>query len=114
MTEVFDTIFAAEQAYVIYTPVRAANANAFAERWVRTARNECLDQLLILSQQYLYRMVKAYVMYFNAQRPHQDIDQGPPIRLPSRSGNLNQSKIIPSTSVLGGLHACGGRLTYPF
>ena len=89
---------------VLKTPVAAPNANAVCERFLESVRHECLDHLLVLSQRPLYRMVKAYVIYFNEQRPHQGIDQGIPIPLPSQAADLKQSRIITSTPVLGGLH----------
>jgi putative transposase len=54
-TEALDTIFGAERVHIIHTPFRAPNANAFAERWVRTVRNECLDKLLIFTEAHLQR-----------------------------------------------------------
>jgi putative transposase len=44
----FDDVFVSEGIRVIRTPIRAPNANAFAERWIETLRAECLDPLLIL------------------------------------------------------------------
>jgi hypothetical protein len=46
----FDEVFGSEGAEVLVTPVQAPNANAYAERWVRTVRTECLDWLLIVSR----------------------------------------------------------------
>jgi putative transposase len=43
----FDDLFCSEGAEVLLTLVRAPNANAHAERWIRTVRAECLDWLLI-------------------------------------------------------------------
>jgi transposase InsO family protein len=43
----FDEVFRTEGAKVIKTPVQAPNANAYAERWVRTVRTECLNWLLM-------------------------------------------------------------------
>jgi len=78
-TETFDTIFASEQIHVIHTPLRAPNANAFAERWVKTVRNECLDKLLIFNEAHLRRVLREYVAYYNAARPHQALAQQTPI-----------------------------------
>jgi putative transposase len=46
-TRAFDDVFAADGIQVITTPIQAPNANAVAERWVRTVREECLDWVLV-------------------------------------------------------------------
>jgi transposase InsO family protein len=56
----FDEVFRSEGIEVIRTPVRAPNANAFAERWVRTVRSDCLDRILILGRRHLDRVLRVY------------------------------------------------------
>ena len=51
----FDALFRSEGVEIIRAPVRAPKANAVAERFVRTARSECLDWLLILNRRHLER-----------------------------------------------------------
>ncbi len=75
----FDTVFTSEDVTIIRTPVRAPNANAVAERWIRSAREECLDKLLLLNEHHLQRVLTTYVDYYNGARPHQGIDQRCPI-----------------------------------
>lgn len=75
----FDMVFNAEHIHVIHTPLHAPNANAFAERWVRTVREECLDKLLIVNQAHLRRVLREYIGYYNTARPHQGIDQHIPV-----------------------------------
>ena len=56
-------------------------ANAHAERWVRSARAECLDHLLIANEAHLRRVLAAYVAHYNEARPHQGLEQDCPIPL---------------------------------
>ena len=78
----FDTVFAAEGMASIRTPYRAPNANAYAERWVRSARDDCLDHLLIAGEAHLRRVLTEYVAHYNRARPHQGLDQRCPVALP--------------------------------
>jgi putative transposase len=69
-TRAFDEVFWSEAVRVLRTPVRAPRANAYAERWVRTVRTECLDWLLILNRTHLERVLQVYVRHYNHHRPH--------------------------------------------
>jgi putative transposase len=74
----FDEIFHTEGIKVIRTPVRAPNANAFAERWVRTARCDCLDRILILGRRHLEQVLRVYRRHYNEHRPHRALQLLPP------------------------------------
>jgi putative transposase len=74
----FDDVFRSEDAEVLVTPVQAPNANAYAERWVRTVRAECLDWLLIVGRQHLERVLRVYVDHYNRHRPHRALGLQPP------------------------------------
>ncbi len=63
-------MFTSEGIETILTPYRCGEANVFAERWVRTVREECLDRLLILGEGHLVRVLQEYVGYYNDGRPH--------------------------------------------
>jgi hypothetical protein len=56
----FDDALETEDVRIIRTPIRAPKANAFAERWVRTVRGECLDHLLILGLRQLEQVLREY------------------------------------------------------
>jgi putative transposase len=49
-TSSFDLVFSSEKVEILHTPFQAPRANSFAERWERSAREECLDQILILNE----------------------------------------------------------------
>jgi putative transposase len=84
-TRSFDDVFRAEGAEMLVTPVQAPNANAYAERWIRTGRAECLDWLLIVGRGHLEQVLRVYVQHYNRHRPHRALQlEAPdrPARLP--------------------------------
>src|SRR6266545_602275 len=83
-TSVFDDVFAADGTQVITTPVQAPNANAFAERWVRTVRQECLDWVLIWGRCHLERVLNEYMRHYNDERPHRSLALRSPSRIAIR------------------------------
>src|SRR3989440_798853 len=96
----FDAAFAADGVGVVKTPVRAPRANAYAERWVRSVRAECLDWVLIWDRRHLERVLTAYVAHYNLARPHRGIGLEVPAvtdDVPLRTGPIDR------IDVLGGL-----------
>jgi transposase InsO family protein len=95
----FDTVFQSTRAHIIRTPLRAPNANAYAERWVRTVRQECLNKLLLLNDTHLQRVLREYIAYYNTRRPHQGLAQCSPIPGPPSA----QTGVVCCRQVLGGI-----------
>jgi putative transposase len=71
-TTPFDEVFRSEGIKVIHTPIRAPQANADAERFVRTVHAECLDWLLILGHRHLERVLRVYTRHYNCECPTAD------------------------------------------
>ncbi len=94
-----EIVFDVEGIEILRTPYRTPTANAFAERWVRSVREEVLDKLLIVNQAHLQRVLTEYVGYFNRARPHQGIEQRCPI--PIERGR--QKGDLERRDVLGGI-----------
>ena len=72
----FDEVFRSEGIRVIKAPVRAPKARAHAERWVGSARRECLDRILILGRRHLNHVLAAYTAHYNEHRPHRALPSG--------------------------------------
>ena len=98
-TQAFDTVLRSDGLHTIRIPYHAPNANAFAERWVRTVREECLNKLLIIHQAHLRRVMREFVAYHNSARPHQGLDQQIPVGSTAPSG----SGPVRCRTVLGGI-----------
>ena len=64
---------------MIRTPVRAPNANAYAERVIETIRAECLDWTLDLGRRHLDRTLRIYAEHYNRRRPHRALGLAPPL-----------------------------------
>jgi putative transposase len=100
-TRAFDEVFRSQAVRVLRTPLRAARANAYAERWVRTVRTECLDWLLILNRMHLERVLRVYVRHYNRHRPHRGLGlvtpQGPCQREPiacAATGDVHRRDLL--------------------
>ena len=97
----FDEVFRTEGLTVVKTPVRAPRANAVAERWVGTARRECLDHILIFGRRHLQRVLREYADHYNRARPHRGLDLEPPDPVFPAEGE--PGTIVRRRDVLGGL-----------
>jgi transposase InsO family protein len=81
-TAAFDAVLAAAGIAIIRTPGRAPRANAIAERWIASARHECLDRVLITGERHLRLVLGEYTGHYNLHRPHRAIQQSPPVGRP--------------------------------
>jgi len=87
---------------IVPTPVQAPNANAHAERFVRSIREECLDRLILFGERRLLRVLDEFVTHDHWERNHQ---------------GLGNELIMPKTRPLGGTRVrcperLGGLLRY--
>ena len=57
----------------IKTPYQAPNANAHAERFVRSIKEECLDRMILFGEEHLRRVLDEYLEHYNHERNHQGI-----------------------------------------
>ena len=94
---------------VLRTPVRSPKANGFCERLVRSARRECLDFLIPLSENHLKRTLVEWVAHYNHGRPHKSLGPGIPAPLTATPASAHRHQIalehrVLMKPVLGGLH----------
>jgi putative transposase len=98
----FGEVLRTEDIGIIRTPVRSPQANAFAERLVKTLRHEVLDWTLILGRRHLDRVLASYARHYNAERPHRGID----LRAPEKQSHVDPVEIVPEIKrrdLFGGL-----------
>jgi putative transposase len=90
------------------TPVRAPQANAYCERFIGTARRECLDGMISLNERHLGRVLAESISHYNGERPHSALGPGLPDRPVHRTTltghRLPQAHRVVARARLGGLH----------
>jgi hypothetical protein len=92
-TAAFDEVFTTESIEVLRSPPQAPRANAYAERWVRTARRECLDRILIYNPRDLLATLGEYVAHITTTdhtKAATNDHPTPRTRRPLRSSTLPQ------------------------
>ena len=99
----FDEVFRSEGVRIVRTQIRAPRANAFAERWVRTVRVECLDRMLLLGRRHAEQVLRAYAAHYNEARPHRGLDLRTPRRRPHPPPRPADGARVRRHDVLGGL-----------
>lgn len=98
-TASFDAVMASMGITTVRTPFRSPRANAFAERWVRTARHDCLDHLLVFSRRHLETILDDYVEHYNQARPHRSLqlESPTPRTAPTINGKVTRRDVLGGT-----------------
>ena len=100
-TDSFDAVLASTGIRAVKITPRSPRANAFAERFVLTARTEATDQMLIFGRRHLHCVLTEYARHYNGRRPHRSRQLHPP-RPDHPAADLSQER-IKRRPVLGGL-----------
>jgi putative transposase len=101
-TAAFDAVLTAVGVRILKTPVRAPRANAIAERWIASARRECLDRMLIGGERHLRLVLGEYIDHYNTHRPHRALQQHPPDGRAQPSADVTSMRVL-RRDRLGGL-----------
>jgi transposase InsO family protein len=100
-TDSFDAVLTSTGIRPVKIPPRSPRANAYAERFVLTARTEVTDRVLIFGERHLRVVMAEYEAHYNGRRPHRSRQLHPP-RPDHPAADLSQERIR-RQPVLGGL-----------
>ncbi len=73
----FDKVIKHSGAEVKKVGPRAANMNAFIERWVQSIQQECLDHFVVLGEDHFNYLISEWVEHYHTERPHQNVGNKP-------------------------------------
>ena len=94
-TASLDAVLADVGIETVRIPPRCPRANCYAERFVRTARTELTDRVLILSERHLRAVLAEYVRHYNGRRPHRSRELRPPGRpTPRQTSTISESSDV--------------------
>ena len=92
-SDAFDAILHDAGVEAIQLPPQSPNLNAFAERWVRSVKEECLDQLILFGERSLRHSLYEYLMHHQHERNHQGLENVIPFpQTNSRGGPVQKSE----------------------
>ena len=97
----FRSIMRAGGVEPVKLPARSPNLNAFAERWVRSVKEECLSKLILFGEAPLRRALNEYLAHFHAERPHQG--KGNVLLFPEPADRASPANRVACRQRLGGL-----------
>ncbi|WP_246144873.1 integrase core domain-containing protein [Actinacidiphila oryziradicis] len=100
-TQAFDAVFTTDGIKLLKSAPQAPRMNAHIERFIRTARAECTDRLLIYNEQHLRHVLAEYAQHYNSGRPHRALQ----LRAPADDPDVIPfpAQRIQRHDVLGGL-----------
>jgi hypothetical protein len=104
-TAAFDAVFASESVEVVKIPPRSPNCNPYAERFVRSVREERFDRILVYDRGHGETVLRSYARHFNSHRPHQGRGQLAPLDDPNVIP-LPTTRIERRTAVAGLINEC--------
>ena len=99
-SEDFAAVFRAAGVEPLKLPPQSPNLNAFAERWARSVKDECLDQFILFGEGSLRHALQEYLAYHQHERNHQGLDNLIPFPNERAQG---QDGTIRKSDRLGGL-----------
>jgi putative transposase len=99
-TQSFRAIIASGQVEPLMLPACSPNLNAYAERWVRSVKDECLSKVILFGERSLRRALNEYVDHYHAERNHQG--KGNVLLFP-RDRNVRPGRPLQCRERLGGL-----------
>jgi putative transposase len=101
-TQAFDGILGSAAIKAVRLPPHSPNLNAFAERFVRSIKTECLDQFVLFGEKSLRHVVREYLAHYHVERNHQGI--GNVIPFPDPQVGMRTGAVVKSER-LGGCSA---------
>jgi homeodomain-containing protein/integrase-like protein len=99
-TQSFRAIIASGRIEPLALPARSPNLNAYAERWVRSVKEECLSKVILFGERSLRQALNEYVEHFHAERNHQGKGN---ILLFPRDTDIRRAQPVQCRERLGGL-----------
>jgi putative transposase len=72
-TQAFDAFLKGSGVEPVLLPPRSPNLNAYCERFVRSIKEEALEQMLMLGERFLYHVIRHYLAHYHTERTHQGL-----------------------------------------